>query len=206
VRARIWRAAIAGFGSRRTRRRSAYVRRIGNVRVCHRSRGAHRRRSRRLALGSLPTPLLGRGRHDAHKLDRLAPSAQRYGGVDVEAPLIRVSWEDVGSGVVALFATVVVFGLGTERREAGRPPSASSAPRRSQGWSRRYWMSSSSSVLARALLDLNRPYAAPYPPESAAEGDLSDVRLSASGWADRRGCAQGCGGVPHPPPARDRRG
>ena len=39
-------------------------------------------------------------------------------GFDVDAPLIRVSWEDVGSGVVALFATVVVFGLGTERREA----------------------------------------------------------------------------------------
>jgi hypothetical protein len=38
-------------------------------------------------------------------------------GFDVDAPLIRVSWEDVGSGVVALFATVVVFGLGTERRE-----------------------------------------------------------------------------------------
>jgi hypothetical protein len=39
-------------------------------------------------------------------------------GFDVDAPLIRVSWEDVGSGVVALFTTVVVFGLGTERREA----------------------------------------------------------------------------------------
>jgi hypothetical protein len=38
-------------------------------------------------------------------------------GFDVDAPLIRVSWEDVGSGVVALFTTVVVFGLGTERRE-----------------------------------------------------------------------------------------
>jgi hypothetical protein len=38
-------------------------------------------------------------------------------GFDIDAPLIRVSWEDVGSGVVALFATVVVFGLGTERRE-----------------------------------------------------------------------------------------
>jgi hypothetical protein len=38
-------------------------------------------------------------------------------GFDVDAPIIRVSWEDVGSGVVALFATVVVFGLGTERRE-----------------------------------------------------------------------------------------
>ena len=42
-------------------------------------------------------------------------------GFDVAAPVIRVSWEDVGSGVVALFVTVVVFGLGTERRElAGR--------------------------------------------------------------------------------------
>jgi hypothetical protein len=38
-------------------------------------------------------------------------------GFDVDAPVIRVSWEDVGSGVVALFATVVVFGLSTERRE-----------------------------------------------------------------------------------------
>ena len=38
-------------------------------------------------------------------------------GLDVDAPIFRVSWEDVGSGVVALFVTVVVFGLGTERRE-----------------------------------------------------------------------------------------
>jgi hypothetical protein len=38
-------------------------------------------------------------------------------GFDVDAPLIRVSWEDVGSGVLALFVTVVVFGLGTKRRE-----------------------------------------------------------------------------------------
>src|SRR5215217_6200924 len=38
-------------------------------------------------------------------------------GFDVDAPIIRVSWEDVGSGVVTLFATVVIFGLGTERRE-----------------------------------------------------------------------------------------
>jgi hypothetical protein len=38
-------------------------------------------------------------------------------GFDVDAPLIRVSWEDVGSGVLAFFATVVIFGLGTERRE-----------------------------------------------------------------------------------------
>ena len=44
-------------------------------------------------------------------------NATGAGGFDVDAPVIRVSWEDVGSGVVALFATVVVFGLVTERRE-----------------------------------------------------------------------------------------
>jgi len=44
-------------------------------------------------------------------------NATGAGGFDVDARVIRVSWEDVGSGVVALFATVVVFGLVTERRE-----------------------------------------------------------------------------------------
>jgi len=44
-------------------------------------------------------------------------NSTRAFGFDVDAPIIRVSWEDVGSGVVALFVTVVVFGLGTERRE-----------------------------------------------------------------------------------------
>jgi hypothetical protein len=39
-------------------------------------------------------------------------------GFDVDAPIIGLSWEDVGSGVVALFATVLVLGLITERREA----------------------------------------------------------------------------------------
>ena len=39
-------------------------------------------------------------------------------GFDVDAPIIGLSWEDVGSGVVALFATVLVLGLVTERREA----------------------------------------------------------------------------------------
>jgi hypothetical protein len=38
-------------------------------------------------------------------------------GFDVDAPVIRVSWEDVGSGVVTLFVTAVIFGLVTERRE-----------------------------------------------------------------------------------------
>jgi hypothetical protein len=44
-------------------------------------------------------------------------NATQASGFDVDAPVIRVSWEDVGSGVVTLFATVLVFGLGTERRE-----------------------------------------------------------------------------------------
>jgi hypothetical protein len=39
-------------------------------------------------------------------------------GFDVDAPVIGLSWEDVGSGVVALFATVLVLGLVTDRREA----------------------------------------------------------------------------------------
>jgi hypothetical protein len=38
-------------------------------------------------------------------------------GFDVDAPIIRLSWQDAGSGVLALFVTVLVFGLGTERRE-----------------------------------------------------------------------------------------
>jgi hypothetical protein len=42
----------------------------------------------------------------------------RATGFDVDAPIIGLSWEDVGSGVVALFATVLVLGLVTERREA----------------------------------------------------------------------------------------
>jgi hypothetical protein len=44
-------------------------------------------------------------------------NATQATGFDVDAPIIRVSWEDVGSGVLTLFATVLVFGLGTERRE-----------------------------------------------------------------------------------------
>ena len=36
----------------------------------------------------------------------------------MRGPIIGLSWEDVGSGVVALFATVLVLGLVTERREA----------------------------------------------------------------------------------------
>jgi hypothetical protein len=45
-------------------------------------------------------------------------NATRATGFDVDAPVIGLSWEDVGSGVVALFATVLVLGLITDRREA----------------------------------------------------------------------------------------
>ncbi len=38
-------------------------------------------------------------------------------GFDVDAPVIGLSWEDVGSGVVALFLVALIFGLITERRE-----------------------------------------------------------------------------------------
>ena len=34
-------------------------------------------------------------------------NATRATGFDVDAPIIGLSWEDVGSGVVALFATVL---------------------------------------------------------------------------------------------------
>ena len=39
-------------------------------------------------------------------------------GFDVDAPIIGLSWEDVGSGVVSLFLVALLFGLITERREA----------------------------------------------------------------------------------------
>ena len=48
----------------------------------------------------------------------LVLNATRATGFDVDAPVIRVSWEDVGSGVLALFATALALGLVTERREA----------------------------------------------------------------------------------------
>ena len=54
-------------------------------------------------------------------------NATRASGFDVDAPIIGLSWEDVGSGVVALFATVLVLGLVTDRREAaGRVVGAAS--------------------------------------------------------------------------------
>ena len=44
-------------------------------------------------------------------------NATRATGFDVDAPIIQVSWEDVGSGVAAFFATALVLGLVTEQKE-----------------------------------------------------------------------------------------
>ena len=68
------------------------------------------RARRRFAIAGITTLVSWIGWH-------LLLNATQAFGFDVDAPIIRVSWEDVGSGVVTLFVTVVVFGLGTERRE-----------------------------------------------------------------------------------------
>ena len=47
----------------------------------------------------------------------LVLNVTRATGFDVDAPIIRVSWEDVGSGVAAFFATALVLGLITEPKE-----------------------------------------------------------------------------------------
>ena len=42
-------------------------------------------------------------------------------GFNVDAPVIPLSWQDAGSGVLAFACTMLALGLGTERREpAGR--------------------------------------------------------------------------------------
>ena len=38
-------------------------------------------------------------------------------GFDVDAPVVRVSWQDAGSAVLAFAATALVLGLVAERRE-----------------------------------------------------------------------------------------
>ena len=47
----------------------------------------------------------------------LVLNVTRARGFDVDAPIIRVSWEDTGSGVLAFFATALVLGLITEPKE-----------------------------------------------------------------------------------------
>jgi len=69
------------------------------------------RRRGRFAIAGIATLVSWIGWH-------LLLNATHASGFDVDAPIIGLSWEDVGSGVVALFATVLVLGLVTERREA----------------------------------------------------------------------------------------
>jgi hypothetical protein len=69
------------------------------------------RRQGRFAIAGVATLVSWIGWH-------LLLNATRATGFDVDAPIIGLSWEDVGSGVVALFTTVLVLGLVTDRREA----------------------------------------------------------------------------------------
>lgn len=42
-------------------------------------------------------------------------------GFDVDAPIVRISWQDAGSGILAFAVTALALGLVAERREpAGR--------------------------------------------------------------------------------------
>ena len=41
-------------------------------------------------------------------------------GFDVDAPVIRLSWQDVGSGVVVFLFTALAFGLVAEQTEQAR--------------------------------------------------------------------------------------
>jgi len=51
---------------------------------------------------------------------RLVLGGANAAGLDVDAPVIRASWEDVGSGVLAFAATTLVLGLGADREEPAR--------------------------------------------------------------------------------------
>lgn len=48
---------------------------------------------------------------------RLVLGGANATGLNVDAPLIGVSWEDVGSGVLAFVATALALGLGADRKE-----------------------------------------------------------------------------------------
>jgi hypothetical protein len=50
----------------------------------------------------------------------LTLNATNATGFDVDAPVIYLSWQDVGSGVLAFTVTALVFGLGTARHEPAR--------------------------------------------------------------------------------------
>jgi hypothetical protein len=72
------------------------------------------RRGRRAGLGGLTTAV-------GFMAWNFVLNATDARGFDVDAPLIGLSWADVGSGVLAFTATALVLGLVTERDEpAGR--------------------------------------------------------------------------------------
>jgi len=72
------------------------------------------RRPRRFALGGLTTTI-------GFMAWNFTLNATDARGFDVDAPVIGLSWADVGSGVLAFTVTALVLGLLTERQEpAGR--------------------------------------------------------------------------------------
>lgn len=48
-------------------------------------------------------------------------------GMNVDAPIIALSWQDVGSGVVSFLATALTLGLITERNTPARLPVGAAA-------------------------------------------------------------------------------
>ena len=48
-------------------------------------------------------------------------------GMNVDAPVIGLSWQDVGSGVLAFLATALTLGLITDRNEPARLPVGAAA-------------------------------------------------------------------------------
>src|SRR5438045_114506 len=80
--------------------------------TCTSASGA--RHPRRFGLGGLTTTL-------GFLVWNFTLNATDARGFNVDAPLIGLSWADVGSGVLAFAVTALVFGLVTEKREpAGR--------------------------------------------------------------------------------------
>ena len=58
---------------------------------------------------------------------RLVLGGANATGLNVDAPLIGVSWEDVGSGILACTATALVLGIVVDRQESARRVVAAAA-------------------------------------------------------------------------------
>jgi hypothetical protein len=48
-------------------------------------------------------------------------------GFDVDAPVVRVSWQDAGTGLLVFAVTALVFGLISERRESAQRVASAAA-------------------------------------------------------------------------------